>query len=364
MRQIIAVVCVLAAGWAGLSASISQAQPPVNKYGFNQIAAVQTTGDERASQSNLWVLEVQFKSLRQVRLLLPDPKTGEERDEIILYLVYKVLNRGLGETKEESDTKPTNSFDAEVTPTQFVPELTLITQDGPNKIYADSLNAAAEKIIRKREQEERHLPGGAVLKNSVKIEGPIPEESQPDAKKSEKALYGVAMWRGVDPKADRFSIMLAGFSNGYKLVRGPVPYQTLLDRAKENKLTFSDQIWNGKSDWKAASETYNLFDEKKPGPPDPNASIWFYSTTYDRVTADEEKPMIWRKTLLQRFWRPGDEFNRQEKEYRFVGEPEWIYQPDDARTPVVGGGVPVAAAKKPAGNDADAGAKDAAPEAK
>jgi len=362
MRRIIAAVCGIAVVWAGLSASICQAQAPVNKYGFLQVAAPQTTGDERSSQSNLWVLEVHFKTLRQIRLLLPDPKTGEERDEIVLYLVYKVVNRGLGESKEESDTKPTNSFDAEVTPTQFVPELTLITQDGPNKIYADSLVAPAEKIIRQREQ--KLLPAGAVLKNSVKIEGAIPEESLPGAAKNEKALYGVAMWRGVDPEADRFSIMLAGFSNGYKLVRGPVPYQTLLDRAKAEKLTFSDQIWNGKSDWKAASETYNLFDDKKPGPPDPDASIWYYSTTYDRVTEDEEKPMIWRKTLLQRFWRPGDQFERQEKEYRFVGEPEWIYQPDDHRIPVVGQDVPVAVAKKPANNGAAEEAKDAAPEAK
>ena len=359
MRRIIAVVCGIAAGWAGLTASISHAQPPVNKYGFNQVVPVQTTGDERASQSNLWVLEVHFKTLRQVRLLLPDPKTGEERDEIILYLVYKIVNRGIGETKEESDTKPTNSFDAEVTPTQFVPELTLITQDGPNKIYADSLVSPAEKMILKREQ--KLLPAGAVLKNSVKIEGAIPEESQPGA---EKAMYGVAMWRGVDPTADRFSIMLAGFSNGYKLVRGPVPYQTLLDRANAGKLTFSDQIWNGKSTWKAASETYNLFDEKKPGPPDPDASIWFYSTTYDRVTADEEQPIIWRKTLLQRFWRPGDEFNRQEKEYRFDGDPEWIYQPDDNRIPIVGRGAQIVATKKPAANDAGEVAKDAAAEVK
>lgn len=359
MRRIIAVVCGIAAVWTGFSASIGQAQPPVNKYGFNQIVPVQTTGDERASQSNLWVLEVQFKTLRQVRLLLPDPKTGEERDEIIVYLVYKIANRGIGETKEESDTKPTNSFDAEVTPTQFVPELTLITQDGPNKIYADSLIPAAEKMILKREQ--KLLPAGAFLKNSVKIEGAIPEESPPGA---EKALYGVATWRGIDPTADRFSIMLAGFSNGYKLVRGPVPYQALLDRANARKLTFSDQIWNGKSAWKAASETYNLFDAKKPGPPDPDANIWFYSTTHDRVTADEEQPIVWRKTLLQRFWRPGDEFNRQEKEYRFDGDPEWIYQPDDNRIPIVGRGAQIAATKKPAGNDAAEGAKDAAAEAK
>ena len=72
------------------------------------------------------------------------------------------------------------------------------------------------------------------------------------------------------------------------------------------------------------------------------------------MTADEEKPIVWRKTLLQRFWRPGDQFDRQEKEYRFVGEPEWIYQPDDVRIPVAGQSVPVTASKKRAGNDADA----------
>ena len=345
MRRIIAVVCWVAASWAGLSASFSQAQPADAKYGFNLIAPGQTTGDERASQNNLWVLEVQFKTLRQIRLNLPDPKTGEERDEIILYLTYKVVNRGLGETKEESDTAPTNSFDAEVTPTQFVPELTLITQDGPTKIYADSLIPDAEKVILKREL--KLLPPKTELRNSVKIEGPIPEITAP-GEKPEKALYGVAMWRGVDPKADRFSIMLAGFSNGYKLVRGPVTYQALLDLAKDDKLTFSDQIWDSKTEWKAASETYNLFAPKKPGPPAPEANIWYYTTTYDRVTEGEEKPIIWRKTLLLKFWRPGDEFNRQEKEYRFDGDPEWIYQPDDRRTPIVGRSAQVVAAKKPA----------------
>ena len=234
-----------------------------------------------------------------------------------------------------------------MTPPLFIPELTLITQDGATKIYADSLIAAAEKVIRGREQ--RLLPPGSVLKNSVKIEGAIPEITAPD-EKPEKAHFGVAMWRGVDPTADRFTIMLAGFSNGYKLVRGPVTYQTLEERVKDGKLTFSDQIWDGKSPWRAASETYNLFDAKKPGPADPEANIWFYTTTYDRVTDDEEQPIIWRKTLIQRFWRPGDEFNRQEKEYRFDGDPEWIYQPDDNRIPVVGRTPQIAAGKKPAAN--------------
>ena len=346
MPRIIACVCLLAAGWAGLTESLGQAQE--KDYGFKVVAPSQSTGDERASQSNLWVLEVQFKSLRQVQLDLPDPKTGQKRKEIILYLLYRVVNRGPGEVKEETEAPSTNTFDPEVTPQLFIPEFALITQDnGPQNIYDDRLIPAAEKEIRKREQEGKtsHLPLGVVLKNSVKIAGAIPKEAAPGM--PPEMYYGVAMWRGVDPAADRFTIMLSGFSNGYKLVRGPVAYQELVDRAKANKLTFSDQIWDGKSSWKAASETYNLFDEKKPAPADPEANIWFYTTTYDRVTDNEEKPIIWRKTLIQRFWRPGDELNRQEKEYRVEGEPEWIYQPDDIRVPAVKRVPKIAAAAKP-----------------
>ena len=348
MPRIIACVCLLAATWTGLGVSHSQAQEKAKDYGFTYIASGQTTGDERASQSNLWVLEVQYKSLRQIKVDLPDPKTGKKRDEAVLYLLYRVVNRGIGEAKEEGELPSTNTFDPERTPPLFIPEFSLITHDnGSQNIYDDRLIPAAEAAIRKRE----HLPPKVVLKNSVKISGAIPKEATPDS--PAEMHYGVAMWRGVDPAADRFTIMMAGFSNGYKLVRGPTTFQALADRVTAGKLTYSDQIWDSKSPWKAASETYNLFDAKKPGPPDPEANIWFFTTTYDRVTNDEEKPIIWRKTLIQRFWRPGDERNTQEKEYRVDGEPEWIYQPDDNRVPIVKPVPKVAAAAKPANKPAE-----------
>ena len=344
MPRIIGCVCLLAAIWTGLAVSSSHAQEKEKDYGFKYLASGQTTGDERATQSNLWVLEVQYKSLRQIEVELPDPKTGKNRKEAVLYLLYRVVNRGIGEAKEEGELPSTNTFDAERTPPLFIPEMSLITHDnGPQNIYDDRLIPAAEAAIRKREQS--HLPPGVVLKNSVKISGAIPKEATAD--KPPEMHYGVAMWRGVDPAADRFTIMLAGFSNGYKLVRGPTTYQALEERVKAGKLTYSDQIWDSKSPWKAASETFNLFDAKKSAPADPEANIWFFTTTYDRVTDDEEKPIIWRKTLIQRFWRPGDERNTQEKEYRVDGEPEWIYQPDDNRVPVVKL-VPKVAVAKPA----------------
>ncbi len=333
---------VLASLW---TASRTGAQAPVKTFGFVNRASAVATGDERTSQTNLWVLEVQFKSLRMRRVELPDPKTGEKRIEPIIYLIYRAFNPGLGETKDQSDTDPLNRFDTEVEAPQFVPEFTLVTNDNDQqKIYDDVILPAAQKVILNRERP--NLPTGVVLKNTVQAVGPVPPITPP-APNPQDAIYGVAMWRGVDPEADFFTIMLSGFSNGYKLVRGPVSYQTLIDRVKAGKLTFSDQIWDGKNIWKAASETYNLFNDKKPAPANPEENIWFFTTTYDRVTDDEEKPVIWRKTLIQRFWRPGDSIDPQEKEFKLKGDPEWIYQPDDVQIPLASPPNPNTPAKKP-----------------
>ncbi len=315
----------------------------VTDAGFTNVAQPHATGDERTSQTNLWVLEVQFKSLRLIRL--PHPTTGEKsKGERIVYLVYRVVNRGLGEVKDESDTVPINTFDPDVAAPLFVPEFTLVTSDNDQqKTYNDVVIPEAQKLIQSLREKRK-------LSNSVEIVGPIPEVTPAGTKVAdEKALLGVAMFRGVDPAADRFTIMMAGFSNGYKLVRGPVSYQTLVDRVKEKKLTFSDQVWDSKTPWRAASATFNLFDNRKQAPTNPDASIWFYTTTSDRISAEEEKPIIWRKTLVQRFWRPGDEFDQQEKEYRLVGDAEWIYQPEDLPIPVIM--KPVAAAKPNPANE-------------
>lgn len=41
-----------------------------------------------------------------------------------------------------------------------------------------------------------------------------------------------------------------------------------------------------------------------------------------------EDPKLWRKVVVQRFYRPGDEFDPNIKEFEFRGQPEWTYQPD------------------------------------
>ncbi len=44
-----------------------------------------------------------------------------------------------------------------------------------------------------------------------------------------------------------------------------------------------------------------------------------------------EQPELWRKVVIQRFFRPGDEFDPNQKEFQFKDAPEWTYQPDRSK---------------------------------
>ncbi|WP_437204773.1 hypothetical protein [Planctomicrobium sp. SH664] len=53
-----------------------------------------------------------------------------------------------------------------------------------------------------------------------------------------------------------------------------------------------------------------------------------FTNGYDSKPGPEGTPQIWRKVLVQRFARPGDEFDPHQKEFLISGNPEWTYQPD------------------------------------
>lgn len=50
---------------------------------------------------------------------------------------------------------------------------------------------------------------------------------------------------------------------------------------------------------------------------------------YKNVEGPDGKTVTLRKTLVQQYWRPGDEFGQQEQEFRPKGKPYWVYLPDD-----------------------------------
>lgn len=157
-----------------------------------------TTGVERTSQPALWVLEVYFKPVRMIVTDVPDPKTGKTSRQLLWYLCYRVVNRLDHEVAADAPLPKD--------PPLFVPEILLVTDTG--KSYYDNVIPLAQAAVNKRER----FP----YENSAQIMKPIPRPCGPSVQ-DPPSLYGVATWRNVDPKTDRFTLYMSGFSNGYQM---------------------------------------------------------------------------------------------------------------------------------------------------
>lgn len=175
-----------------------------------RFAAV-ATGEERTSQSDLFVMDVYFKPMRMISVELTDPKTGTKKLEHVWYIVYRGFNHKL-DTKGLEDA-PANELDPPVAPPLFIPEATLIVTDANRReIFSDQVIPEALEAINKREKGN--------YRNSVSIVGPVPEAAEPGSPDA-VAVEGVFMWRGINPSANRYTVFLTGFSNGIRKINGP-----------------------------------------------------------------------------------------------------------------------------------------------
>lgn len=180
--------------------------------GFTIKADVTATGEERAAQKSLWVLDATFKPMRMVRMDLTNPETGKKQKTLVWYIVYKCVLTPIEKRNTDDEVTPENAKIPAPGPALFVPEVTLITNDnGQQKIYPNQILPEAELIINQRERGQ--------FKNAVDIIGKLPTETPKGAKK-ENAIYGVCVWTGVDPNTDYFTLLFSGLSNGYKIVEG------------------------------------------------------------------------------------------------------------------------------------------------
>lgn len=197
------------AAWSALSPmDATTAQMP--KRGEIRIAPV-ATGEERTSQDKLWVLDVYFKPMRMIPVELTDAKTGEKKLDYVWYIAYRAMHRKTGERIDEK--APQNEVDPPVSPPLFIPEFTLIVTDNDRQdVYPDQVIPEALAAINKREK--------ASYKTAVSVVGPLPEASEPDGG-DENAIWGVAMWRGIDLEADKYTVYMTGFSNGIRKLNGP-----------------------------------------------------------------------------------------------------------------------------------------------
>jgi hypothetical protein len=137
-------------------------------------------------RQGIWVLDMAFKPLRLITVEVP----GRGR-RVVHYLYYRVVNR-TGE------------------PRNFLPQFTLVTDTG--KSYEEAVLPQAVPLIRAREAPDFKLLG------AVDIAGMVP----PSTKEGyDEAVFGVAVWEGIDPHADRLTIFVRGLSDGYKDVTTP-----------------------------------------------------------------------------------------------------------------------------------------------
>lgn len=138
-------------------------------------------------KEGIWVLNFAFKPMRIRQVEIP----GKGR-RIVHYLYYQVINK-TGE------------------PRMFVPQFTLVTDTG--KRYEDAVIPQAVEVIKTRENPTTELLG------AVDIVGVIPPSGQKEG--IDDAVFGVAVWEGIDPAADRFSVYVRGLSDGFQQVIPP-----------------------------------------------------------------------------------------------------------------------------------------------
>ena len=129
----------------------------------------------------IWVLDFAYRPLR----ITPVETAKGRRD--VHYLYYQVVNHtGV--------------------PRMFVPQFTLVTDTG--KRYEDTVLPQAVKKIQNRED-----PSIQNLHGAVDIMGLIPPSTKQGI---DDAVFGVAVWEGVDPRADKLTIFIKGLSDGLR----------------------------------------------------------------------------------------------------------------------------------------------------
>ncbi len=215
---------------------------------------------------DLWIAEVQFKPVRYRRMEVTNPRTGDRTMELVWYMVYRVIPRDptelAGDSRDELVKKlsdpnllPQNPIEEASRRSLQVPRFILRTDDaGSQETYIDEVNLEIQRTILAR--EFRNRAADLRMLNSVQA---ITEINEPvsvnDPDQVGNALYGVAVWRNVDPTTDYFTVTMTGFSNAYRISQN------------------------------AAGET-----------------------------------VVEQKVIVQKFGRPGDEFNQQENEFRLIDE--------------------------------------------
>lgn len=212
---------------SGIGALASPSLLFAQRSGFNEREIIpQMTANDK---EDIWTLHFRFQDPRVIVEKVPARGT-----KICWYMIYRVYN-----------------LDPREEPIVFVPDIELVTLDRHTR-HPDEILPSVEEAIRKREDPT----GRFGMKNSVTISADAIAVSKKDA--FPRAVTGVAIWTGVDdpvpgakspvPLTNKFSIFIAGLSNGYTVEestdRSGVPVKII--KRKTLQLDF-ERLGNGEN---------------------------------------------------------------------------------------------------------------------
>jgi hypothetical protein len=171
-------------------------------------------GHDRESSRDIWCLEFAFKPPRTIEIDVPVSGERMQRTRV-WYLVYRVRNLGGRRAvidPENPLNRGTEPFEA---PIRFVPQFVLesrepvMPDDGAvaYRAYLDRVVPTALAPIRDREDPRRTFFDSASM---------AAEELQPGDER-----WGIAVWEGVDPRIDFFSIYVRGLTNAIRWRQRP-----------------------------------------------------------------------------------------------------------------------------------------------
>ena len=210
---------------SGLGAVASPSLLLAQRAGFNEREVVpQLTANDK---EDIWTLHFRFQDPRIIVEKVPARGT-----KIVWYMIYRVYN-----------------LDPREEPVTFVPDIELVTLDRHTR-HPDEILPSVEESIKKREDPT----GRFNIKNSVTITADQIPVSKKDA--YPRAITGVAIWTGVDdpvsgskepvPKTNKFSIFIAGLSNGYTEERPIRPTRGEDHQAKDAPARLrATGVWRG-----------------------------------------------------------------------------------------------------------------------
>lgn len=205
----------------------------------------------------IWALEFSFKPVRMIMVDVPQPE-GRMKRKLVWYMLYRVRNLGghlepmpepaqseeirtqlvanelddAGKELAQKDVEKYKVFDTkpvdELSPSAFpqiifFPTITLEAHDLKDgdgnpliKEYLDRVVPAALPVIARRERVGKPIHD-AVTISRQKIEVTTPDK--------DNSVWGVAMWEGVDPRIDFFTVYVQGLTNAYRFADKPDDYQ-------------------------------------------------------------------------------------------------------------------------------------------